>query len=159
MRVRDVCTPRKENVSEKCACDSVCVHFSAHASDHFQPADCLRPEDNLQPLVARIVILPSRLPQHFDGLRSRQEFLSLFSAPRSLFPLFHFFEKLYLPGCLSRISPASILFCHFGSLTEAYDVLSRVFASDLSITQKNRVSSDLLRKDRHTYLQTFSVIV
>ena len=25
MRVRDVCTPRKENVSEKCACDTECV--------------------------------------------------------------------------------------------------------------------------------------
>ena len=42
---------------------------------------------------------------------------------------------------------------------EAYDVLSRVFASGLSITQKPRVSSDPLHKDRHTYPQTFSVIV
>ena len=26
MRVRDVCTPRNEHVSEKCACDTECVH-------------------------------------------------------------------------------------------------------------------------------------
>ena len=44
-------------------------------------------------------------------------------------------------------------------MTEAHDVLSRVFASDLSITQKPRVSSDPLRKDRHSHPHTFSVIV
>ena len=31
MRVRDVCTPRKENVSEKCAFDTECVH--KHSGD------------------------------------------------------------------------------------------------------------------------------
>ena len=29
MRVRDVCTPRRENVSEKCACDTECVYRMA----------------------------------------------------------------------------------------------------------------------------------
>ena len=37
MRVRDVCTPRKETVSEKCACDTNCVytHRRRHSSCHY----------------------------------------------------------------------------------------------------------------------------
>ena len=64
-------------------------HFRPFASPRLQTGQCLRPEEKVQPLVTGIVILPSWLPQHFDGLRSRQELL-FFLASRSHLHPFHF---------------------------------------------------------------------
>ena len=63
-------------------------------------------------------------------------------------------HPLHFPGFLSQISAGLRLSRPF-FMRSFYDVLSLVFASDLSITQKTRVSSDPLHKDRHTYPQTF----
>ena len=45
-----------------------CSHFRPFPSSRLQTAECLRPEENFQFLVTGVVILPSWLPQHFDGL-------------------------------------------------------------------------------------------
>ena len=54
MRVRDVCTPREEEVSEKCACDTGCGHTHS--------------------LQATIVTSPSLSPNH-NGIDAIKVFL------------------------------------------------------------------------------------
>ena len=63
------------------------LHATSPLTLRPQTAQCLRPEETFQPLVTGIVTLPPWHPQHFDGLRSRQELL-FFSASRSHFHLF-----------------------------------------------------------------------
>ena len=68
-------------------------------------------------------------------------------------------SQVVCPRSLQAFGSPVLIYAPLRSRNEAYDVLSRVFVSGLSITQKPRVSSDPLHKDRHTYPQTFSTIV
>ena len=69
-----------------------------------QTAQCPRPEENFQPL-SGIVILPSWLPQHFDGLRSRHQL----RWPRDLIFIFFIFEQQYFPGFVPDLCGPSAL--------------------------------------------------
>ena len=86
---------------------------SAAFSPLLQTAQCQRPEENVQPL-SGIVILPSRLPQHFGGLRGRQELLCW---PRDLIFIFFFFEQQYFPGFVPVLcGPSALPSSFFASL-------------------------------------------
>ena len=122
--------PLKHTIIQNPTC-----YFSAHAAEPFpfhrlQTAQCLRPEETVQSLVKGIFIRP--VVSTTFRRASEQT-----GAPL----LFGLGVPSALPSSLIRL---------FVYRNEAYDILSRVFAPDLSITQ---------HKDRQMYPQSFSVNV
>ena len=96
-----------------------------------------------------IVSLPSQFPL------SERAGAPLLSLPQDhIFISFVSSEKHYFFAFLSQVF--ADLAAPLWLLDEAYQVLNRVIASGLSITQKPRVSSDPLHKDHHAYPHAFS---
>ena len=110
------------------------------------------------PLVKETVICTSWFPQHVDGLRSRRVILSFFGLEIPLssfsFLLRSNSSQVACPRSL-RAFGSPVLTCAPLWLQERSQRYPQSrFASDLSITQRPRVSSDPLHKDRHTFTQS-----